>query len=107
VPEKQKRIECADVPKSPKQKTINEFFVKKLSADEGLKQAQQRLMRTAEERGDWLDEEELRRKRVKVARRDANTRSQQESRARRRVKEIADGVRDASGKIKKVRENAP
>ena len=90
------------VTESPKQKMIDQFFTAKLSKEESHEQAQRRLTRTAEEREDWLDEEECRRKRAKITRQEANKRSQRGSRARKRTKEIAAGVRDADGKIKKV-----
>ena len=42
------------------------FFVKKLLKEESFIQAQQWLVRTAEEQHDWLDDEELQWKREKV-----------------------------------------
>jgi len=100
-PGKRKRTE-GSLPESPQQKKISQFFTEKLSKEEGHEHAQQRLIRIAEEREDRIDEEELRRKKVKVARREANTSSQRRSRARKRAKEVTNGVRNENGKIKKV-----
>lgn len=59
-------------------------------------------MHAAEEQESWVDEEEFKQKKAKVSHREANVHSQQRCRARKRAKEIADGVRGADGKIKKV-----
>ena len=50
VPKKRKRSEGATVPENLKrQKSIADFFPKKLSREESLVQAQQQLVRVAEE----------------------------------------------------------
>lgn len=69
---------------------------------EGHEQAQHRLVRAAEERVDWQEKEDSRRKRVKLDHREANNHAQQKCWERKRVTDIADGVRDVNGKIKKV-----
>jgi len=77
--------------------------MKTLSKSEGFEQAQYRLVCTAEEREDWLEEEEARRAKAKLKRREANNRSQQKLQEQKYKREIADGLRDTSGKVKKVR----
>jgi nucleoid-associated protein YejK len=106
VPKKQKRTEGINAPESPKQKQIDQFFMNKLSKEEGLKQAQQRLIQAAEEWEDWVDEEEFNRKKAKVTCHEANVHSQQRCRACKQAKEIADGVHSVDGKIKKVHQHA-
>jgi len=73
-----------------------------LTKKEGFEQGQYRLVRDAEEREDWLEEEDLRSKKAKLKCREANNHSQKKCRKYKHEQEIADGVRDVNGKIKKV-----
>lgn len=105
VPEKRKRSEGATVPENLKRrKTIADFFPKKLLREESLVQAQQQLVCAAEEREDWLDDEELQQRKARRTRCEANKFSQQKRRAKKWAEQIVDGVRNANGKIKKVHE---
>ena len=99
---KRQRVE-GETPKdmASTQGTIDQFFIK-LSKKEGLEQAQHRLISAAEQREDWLEEEELRCRQVKLRHREANNHSQKKLRNRKCQQEIADGVRSKDGKIKKV-----
>ena len=93
-----------DVPETPvpTQRKINQFFIKKLSKEEELEQAWHRLTCAAEEREDWLEDEENRRKKARLKRQEANSCAQQKCREQKQEQEIRDGVRDANGRIETV-----
>jgi hypothetical protein len=95
---KHKRSEDND--HSPcKQQKISQFFTK-LTQEEAAEQAAMRLVRSADAREEWVEQQDVQKRKKEASCRAKNTRAQQGCRERKKSREVHSGVRGPDGKIK-------